>query len=152
MNRLAKLKIETYIGIFFVALSSLMFELILLKIFSAVIAYHFVFVCISLALFGIGASGICVYLFPHLFPVEKVKRQLTLVVLLFSISIILSFAIFLGVPFVPRISIPAFLSLVIIYSPLAIPFFFVGLCFTLAFKHLPIRYLNSTFLIFWELV
>lgn len=52
MNRLAKLKIETYIGIFFVALSSLMFEFILLKIFSTVMAYHFVFVCISLALFG----------------------------------------------------------------------------------------------------
>lgn len=135
MNRSERLRRETYLGLFFIALSSLMLEVILLRIFSAVMLYHFVFLCISLALFGIGASGIYVYLFPHLFPVEKVKRQLALVSLLFSISIIISFSIFLGVSFVPRISFPAVMSLAVMYSSFAVPFFFAGLCFTLAFKH-----------------
>ena len=46
-------------------LSVLMMELILTRIFSVKLYYHYAFVVISLALLGSGASGVYIYLFPN---------------------------------------------------------------------------------------
>lgn len=50
-----------YIGIFLVALSGLMFEIGLTRIFSATIWYHFAFIAISVALLGWGLGGFAVH-------------------------------------------------------------------------------------------
>jgi predicted membrane-bound spermidine synthase len=47
-----------YLGVFLVALSGLMFEIGLTRIFSATIWYHFAFVAISVALLGWGLGGL----------------------------------------------------------------------------------------------
>jgi predicted membrane-bound spermidine synthase len=47
-----------YFGVFLVALSGLMFEIGLTRIFSATIWYHFAFVAISVALLGWGLGGL----------------------------------------------------------------------------------------------
>ena len=124
-----------YLGLFLICLSTLMLELILLRIFAVSLWWHFAFVSISLALFGIGTSGIAVYLFPHIFPKEKLDRQLTLCALLFALSIIFAFSTFLGIPLIIRKSFAALMSFTLIYSSLAIPFFFAGLCVSLILKH-----------------
>jgi hypothetical protein len=51
-----------YLGIFLVALSGLMFEVGLTRIFSATIWYHFAFVAISVALLGWGLGGFALHL------------------------------------------------------------------------------------------
>jgi hypothetical protein len=54
--------VSLYVGIFLVALSGLMFEIGLTRIFSATIWYHFAFVAISVALLGWGLGGFLVHL------------------------------------------------------------------------------------------
>ena len=121
-----------FAGIFLISLSIIMLELTLTRIFSVTMWYHFAFMSISIALFGIGVSGIYVYILPKKFPKEKVEQQLSMFALLFSISIEASFIIHLGIPFIPRVSLPAAVSLGLIYTTITIPFFFGGLCISLA--------------------
>ena len=45
-------RVSTYIGLFFVALATLMYEILLTRIFSVTMLYHFAFVALSLAMFG----------------------------------------------------------------------------------------------------
>ena len=49
-------------ALFLVALSTVMFEVLLTMIFSLTLWYHFAFMAISLALFGSGASGVFIYI------------------------------------------------------------------------------------------
>lgn len=50
-----------YCGIFSICLSTLILEIILTKIFSVTLWYHFSYMVISLAMFGIGFGGLLVY-------------------------------------------------------------------------------------------
>jgi spermidine synthase len=52
---------QLYLGLGFTTLATLMLELALTRIFSVVFYYHFAFLAISVALFGLGAGGIFSY-------------------------------------------------------------------------------------------
>jgi hypothetical protein len=49
-----------YAGLFFTALSTLMFEILLTRIFSVTMWYHFGFMAISIAMFGMTVGAILV--------------------------------------------------------------------------------------------
>src|SRR5258708_39866469 len=51
-----------YIGLGLTTLATLILELSLTRIFSVIFYYHFAFLAISLALFGLGAGGVLSYL------------------------------------------------------------------------------------------
>jgi hypothetical protein len=53
---------QIYFGIAATSLATLLLELALTRVFSVVYFYHFAFLAISLALFGLGAGGVCSYL------------------------------------------------------------------------------------------
>jgi len=55
---------STYLGLFFVALATVMYEIVLTRIFSVTMWYHFAFVAISVAMFGMTVGAIIVYLRP----------------------------------------------------------------------------------------
>src|SRR5437870_11773507 len=55
-------KRSTYIGLFLTTLSLLQFELLLTRIFSVTMWYHFALMAISLAMFGLAAAAIFVEL------------------------------------------------------------------------------------------
>ena len=126
------------LAISLIGLSSLSLELVLTKIFSVSMYHHFAFLAISVALFGLGASGMFLYLFPHQFPKNKILTQLGWVSLFFSISVTFSFLIHLHIPFTPWLNLKAFTLLALKYSLMAFPFFFSGLCLALALKHFPV--------------
>jgi hypothetical protein len=50
----------TYAGLFFVALATLMYEILLTRIFSVTMLYHFAFVALSVAMFGMTAGALLV--------------------------------------------------------------------------------------------
>jgi len=56
------------VGIFLVSFSLLTFEITLIRVLSVMLSYHYVFIVISLALLGLGAGGIFVYLFRRRIP------------------------------------------------------------------------------------
>src|SRR5438874_3257219 len=49
------------LGVALVSSALLMIELALTRIFSVIMYYHFAFLAISIALFGLSASGVCAY-------------------------------------------------------------------------------------------
>ncbi len=51
-----------YLGVALTTLATLVLELSLTRIFSVVFYYHFAFLAISIALFGLGAGGVLSYL------------------------------------------------------------------------------------------
>jgi len=61
---------KDYIGVFLVSFATLMYELLLTRLFSVVMWYHFAFVAISAALFGMTAGAVGVYL-----KRDKIKEQ-----------------------------------------------------------------------------
>ena len=67
MNNKNTVKKQSYAGIFMVALATLMYEIILTRIFSVTMFYHFAFMAISIAMFGMSVGAIVVYLLPHYF-------------------------------------------------------------------------------------
>ena len=130
-------KAGTYAGLFLVTLSTLMYEILLTRIFSVTMWYHFAFVAISVALFGMTVGALIVYLMPERFSQEKVNDRLILFSLLFSVSIALSFLTQLSMPFVPRWSLTGVYSIGLLYLVISVPFVFSGICVCLALTRFP---------------
>ena len=82
-------------------LATLMLELLLTRIFSVTMWYHYAFVAISLALFGMTVGAVIVHVAPGWFPREAVLRRMALAAWLFGVSAVLALLGYLAVPFVP---------------------------------------------------
>src|SRR5215510_7473028 len=82
---------RTAFGLAFVALSTLMYEVLLTRIFSVTMWYHFAFVAISVAMFGMTVGALVVYLKPGWFPAGAERRQLALGGVLFPVLVVASF-------------------------------------------------------------
>ncbi len=123
---------KMYAGIFFITLSSLMLEILLTRIFSVTMWYHFAFMAISIAMFGMTVGAVAVYLLPEHFTIQRAKVQMSQYALFFSLSSLLSFLVHIHVPFIPTMSIAGLASVVLTFSILAVPFLFGGVCVTIA--------------------
>jgi hypothetical protein len=116
-----------FFGIFLTSLSGLVLEIAITRIFSAAIWYHFAFVAVSVALLGLGASGLFVQ-----FRQRKIKENWADNLTVYSA---------VGITAVTPIALFAMhvLSSHISYLPLfvglfATPFFFIGLVISSAFN------------------
>jgi predicted membrane-bound spermidine synthase len=122
----------TYAGLFVITLSTLMYEVLLTRIFSVTMWYHFAFVAISVALFGMTVGALLVHLLPERFPEEEAKDRLSLFALLFGISMVLSFLTQLSIPFNPEWTTLGVYSVGLTYLVTSVPFIFSGVCVCLA--------------------
>jgi len=122
-------------GIFLVSFATLLWQILITRIFSASMFYHFVFMSISLAMLGFACSGICVYIFPSFFSREKSSSQISGSASLFSASMLAAIFIYVNVRFVPTQSLQSFANLLIIFVAVFVPYFFSGLTITLIFKN-----------------
>jgi hypothetical protein len=126
-----------YSGLFTVAMATLMLEILLTRIFSVTMYYHFAFLAISVAMFGMTAGALAVYLLPEFFPEEKAPERAALSALIFAVSIVVSFLLQLGLPAFFQKQSPDVLSASVIYLVIALPFFFSGICVCLALTKFP---------------
>ena len=127
----------TYLGLFLVTLSSLMFEVVLTRIFSVTMWYHFAFVAISVALFGTTAGALLVYFRPHAFPDDRVKEQMWRYSLAFGVSVALCFLTQLIVPFMPGGTLAEIWSVAFTCVLISIPFTLGGVVVCLALTRFP---------------
>lgn len=118
-------------GIFLVSLATLMLEILISRIFSVTNWYHFSFMAISLAMFGMSFGAIIIHLFPGLFPIEGTDRQLSRTAFLFSIFTILAIGFHANVHMPTDSAILHALSLIIQFGVISIPFVFSGINITL---------------------
>jgi SAM-dependent methyltransferase len=135
-----------YAGIFCVSMAVLLLQISLTRIFSFTLWYHFAYVTISVALLGYGASGSFLAVLPGLAGTSPARR-LPLYALCCAFSIVIGLLIFAVVPFhpfemmtllltgkrheIPLVQIP---YLFIFYFAVALPFFFAGLCISVALR------------------
>src|SRR5436190_5151719 len=123
-------KRSTYIALFLTTLSLLQLELFLTRIFSVTMWYHFAFMAISLAMFGLAAGAVLV---------EVTKKRdafysLEWSALAFAISSVVCFVVQLRIPVNPEREI-ALTALA--FTLIAIPFVFAGIVICIALTRFP---------------
>ena len=116
-----------FAGIFLIALSGLVLEVSITRIFSAAIWYHFAFVAVSVALVGLGASGLVVQ-----YRVKKLKGKWAE-----NLTILSAWGITIFIPI--TLFVMHALASQVIYLPLfmflfSVPFFLVGIIISAAFN------------------
>jgi len=131
-------------GIALVSATLLMTELALTRIFSVIMYYHFAFLAISIALFGLSASGVFAYVARGWLGRYSVGRLLAVESLVYAVATLV--ALFFLVRLRVGLSYsPENLRLMLaIYGLAALPFFTGGLVITLAISRLTAR-LNAVY-------
>jgi hypothetical protein len=126
-----------YTGVFLVGCSTLMLEIIQTRILSVVVWYHLAFFVISLAMFGLTAGAVWVYLRRARFTEKTLSYDLSY----FSGLFALATAICLAVQMTLAPVITTAMTTVWIWTELAIclsiPFFFSGVVLSLALTRSP---------------
>jgi len=123
-------------GVFVLSLALLLCELVLVRIFSVTLWYHFAFMAVSVALLGFAAGGVQVSLQPDT-PEAASGPVLARTARRFALGMLLSLLVLFGVPFIYRISLGALMSLLLIYAGAALPFFFAGALLAILFRAHP---------------
>src|SRR5262245_35908774 len=123
------------LALFLTSLSLLTIELVLTRIFSVTLGYHFAFLVISVAVFGLSLAGIIVYLLPARFPAPRLAVQASALLGLLPISLLALAATALVLPIDP-VATPLSLALLgLLYLVATLPFLLGGLVVTLLFTH-----------------
>jgi len=123
-------KRSTYIALFLTTLSLLQFELFLTRIFSVTMWYHFAFMAISLAMFGLAAGAIFIELMKR----REAHATLANFGLFFALTSAICFTAQLYIPVDPEREI-AWTALAFILA--AIPFVFGGMVVCIALTRFP---------------
>jgi predicted membrane-bound spermidine synthase len=131
--------VTTYAGLFLVTLSTLMYEIALTRIFSVTMWYHFAFLAISVALFGLTAGALLVHLLPNRFPEARVRVHLWIFSLLFGISVAASIVIQLFIPVDPKLTLHGAVTIIGTCLVVSVPFVFSGIVVCLALTRFPER-------------
>ncbi len=108
-----------YLGVGLTTLATLLLELSLTRIFSVVFYYHFAFLAISIALFGLGAGGVFSYV------VAGWRRSFYSK--LGALAVLNAALVLIGLVFVlTRQGEPGYWTLAVVYFTSALPFFAAG--------------------------
>src|SRR3984885_2857459 len=121
------------VGLGLTSFSALLLELALTRLFSVVLFYHFAFLAISVALLGLGAGGVFAYLLKNRFARTNTRKLASRLCIDSSISVLFLLEVVLRVPVTLTVSPQNFLHLTAIYVSAALPFFLVGVQFSLIF-------------------
>ncbi|MCM3881422.1 MAG: hypothetical protein ND807_15040 [Vicinamibacterales bacterium] len=119
-------------GVGCVSAALLMIELALTRIFSVTMYYHFAFLAISIALFGLSASGVYVYVARRALSRRTTESLLAVHALLFAAVAVLSLAALVRIRVGLNYSPSNLVKMIAIYALAALPFFAGGAVISLA--------------------
>src|SRR5713226_6010299 len=117
----------------------LMTELALTRIFSVVMYYHFAFLAISIALFGLSASGVFAYVARHRLDRSATPMLLARQSLLYAVATIVALFVLVRLHVGLNYSPKNLMLMLTIYALATLPFFTGGLVVTLAISRLSDR-------------
>lgn len=121
-------------GLFLVTFATLLLEVLDSRLLSVLTWYHLSFFAVSLAMLGMSAGAVRVFLAGDRMRGEAARRELARSATLFAVSVPLSHVVNLCVP-IPTASdhrVMEFTALAIATAALAVPFFLSGVAVTLA--------------------
>jgi hypothetical protein len=129
----------TCAGVAAVSAAILMTELALTRIFSVTMYYHFAFLAISIALFGLSASGVLVYLLRQRLSLAGARDLLTSAALLHAIGTVIALACLVRIRVGLNYSPSNLVLMLAIYMLAALPFLTGGAVIALAVTRLADR-------------
>ena len=122
----------TFVGVFLLTLATVAYQIVLTRIFSVVLWYHFAFYAVSLAMFGMTVGAVVVFLFPARFPDGRLHRIIGYSSVLFGIGAVFGYLSYLSIPFfLIESPIQQSFSMFLNYILLTLPFFFSGVAICL---------------------
>ncbi len=129
-------QVRISLGIFLIAMTTLMVELLLLRVFDVILQDNLAYMVISCAMFAFGLSGVYITLRP-IRDSRSVPRYLSNTAMLFGISLAAILPVVNMLPFsldrfFHHLSLQIFYFL-LLYLVLIVPFFLSGLIFATAF-------------------
>ena len=128
-----------YIGIFLVAMATLMFEILLTRIFSVTLWAHLAFVAVSIAMFGMTLGAVLVYVFSAWFTPARARLNLALSSALFGVTAVWSLDIHLRSAIDPALITSPFSQLAFAYGVIAVPFVFSGIAVAIVLTQFPLQ-------------
>lgn len=137
-----------YAVTFLICFATLVLELSLIRLFSVIMFYHFAFLAVSLALLGLGAAGLYVFLFRQRFPAASLDRTVMVACALFALAVPCTMAIVVRVPITLDYSSGNIARLFVVYVATLVPFLCSGLAISLILFH---RAGDISRLYFWDL-
>lgn len=118
--------ISVLISLFLASVSMFVFQVLLTRVFSPMLRYHYVFMLTSMAIFGLGIGGMIAYRLSKNNTQRQLLNQLPGWLILLSASYIGVFSLIFKLPF---------LNLFVVYSLLAaIPYIIGGIFISIVFK------------------
>jgi spermidine synthase len=131
------------LGVALVCFANLLLEVVLTRIFSATMFYHFTFLAIALALFGLGASGVYVYVNAERFTIESMPEDMARYARRFAATTLLALVYILANPLqiqtasggAPAFSNKVVMQMLLLNGVTALPFFYAGLVVAVAVTH-----------------
>ena len=138
------------VGLFLLALATLLLELALTRVLSVALWYHFGFLVISTALLGFGTAGVVLAVWQRLREHAALDRLLALLALGFGVLTVIGFWLMQHIPFDPFSLFTErrqLLFMALYYVLLTLPFFCVGLALALlvtrGVAHIPRLYASD---------
>lgn len=122
---------RTYVALFLVTFATLCFEILLTRIFSVTLWYHFAFIAVSVAMFGMTAGALVVYLRPAWFPAQRTAQMMAWSAGAFGVTLVASVVVHLKLPTLSPLRLP------VTYAVTVVPFLFSGICVCLALTRFP---------------
>jgi hypothetical protein len=120
-----------YLTLFVITMATLMFEILLTRIFSVTMWYHFAFMVVSVAMFGLAGGALIVHFRPEVFTPERAREQIGASSFGFALSMVVSVMLHIATP------ADQILSLLLAYVLMAVPFIFSGIAVCLALTRYP---------------
>ncbi len=128
---------DIYVGIFLISLVTLSFEVIVNRLFSLMFWYHFAFMIISIALFGIGFGGLLVF-FLNGFIKRFSVQVLAILSLILAVVLPLSILIVNNIPLQMELVVKSGLHqkyFILFFLTLSVPFIITGFIFSFIFTN-----------------
>jgi spermidine synthase len=123
-------------GISCLSAAVLVMELALARIFSVTMYYHFAFMAVSIAMFGLSASSVFIYVTPQWHPADRVNGHLKRYATLFWIVTIVTAVTLLRLRISLRYSPGNLIRLIVVYAVASLPFLAGGAGLALAVSRL----------------
>lgn len=122
------------LGLFFITGATLMLEVLNTRLLSVVTWYHLSFFAVSMAMFGMAAGALWVYLQPRRFGLDGVLDNLFLYSILFAVSTVICHLAVIYTPLNIRDgwTLIGVARMALITVAVAVPFFFSGVVVTVA--------------------
>jgi hypothetical protein len=123
-----------YSGLFLATLATLMLEILDSRLLSVLTWYHLAFLAVSLAMLGMGAGAVFVFLRSAVFPPARAAEALPRYGLWLAVSIPVSHVLnlIIPVPLLDGFAVMDVIAITLSTIVLAVPFFLAGIVVTLA--------------------